>query len=92
MSIYRVDFSPTAVKSIQKFKKSNPILMNKLKQIFSELEEHPRSGIGHPEPLVHGSGILYSRRLTAKDRVVYEIYDDLVVVVVVSVESHYNDK
>ena len=53
---------------------------------------HPRSGSGHPEALVGMGGNVYSRRITAQDRLIYEIHDDIVVVLVLQVEGHYDDK
>jgi len=44
-----------------------------------ELVDHPRAGIGHPEPLKHGNSVTYSRRITANDRLIYDIYDDEIV-------------
>ena len=57
-----------------------------------DLEKHPRTGIGYPEPLVAGNSITYSRRISAKDRIVYDIYDETATVIVLSVEGHYGDK
>jgi toxin YoeB len=54
--------------------------------------DHPRTGLGHPEPLVGGDGITYSRRITAQHRIIYDILDDVVVVLVTALEGHYNDK
>ena len=54
--------------------------------------EHPRSGTGHPEPLKGGRDITWSRRITAHDRIIYEINDDEILVLVIDVEGHYNDK
>lgn len=34
----------------------------------------------------------YSRHITAHDRIIYDIYDDRVTVLVVQAEEHYNDK
>ena len=53
---------------------------------------HPRTGIGHPEPLIKGSGIRYSRHITAHDRIIYDIYDNVVTVLVIQVGGHYDDK
>jgi len=36
--------------------------------------------------------ITYSRRISGKDRVIYEIYDNIAVVLIVSVGDHYSDK
>jgi len=54
-----------------------------------ELAEHPRYGTGHPEPLVGGQNITYSRRISGKDRIIYDVYDDIIVVLIVSVGNHY---
>ena len=54
--------------------------------------EHPRSGTGHPEPLKGGRDITWSRFITAHDRIIYEINDDEILVLVIDVEGHYNDK
>ncbi len=56
------------------------------------IAEDPRHGIGHPEPLIGGGGITYSRRITAHDRIIYRIYDEEVYVIVVDLEGHYDDK
>ena len=54
--------------------------------------KNPRTGIGHPEPLIGGKDITYSRRITAHDRIIYEIHDAEILVIVIEVEGHYNDK
>ena len=89
---YKIEYSNTAQKVIKKWKKSNPIAFKKLYALLPELEVHPRTGTGHPEPLKGGDDITYSRRLTAHDRIIYDIYDDVVIVLVLDVEGHYNDK
>ena len=33
-----------------------------------------------------------SRHLTANDRIVYDVYDDIVNVLVIEIEGHYDDK
>lgn len=89
---YSIEYSSDAQKVIKKWKKSNPLAFKKLYNLLPELEQHPRTGTGHPEPLKGGDGITYSRRLSAHDRIVYDIYDDVVTVLVLDVEGHYNDK
>ena len=48
--------------------------------------------VGHPEALVGGNDITYSRHITAHDRIIYDIYDSSVTVLVVQAEEHSNDK
>ena len=89
---YSISFSSEAQKAIKKWKKSNPVAYRKLLQLLPELEQHPRTGRCHPEPLTGGGDITYSRRITACDRLIYDIYDDEIVVLIIELEGHYNDK
>lgn len=89
---YEIKIKHSVEKTISKWKKSNPKQHKKLLEIIHELIEHPRTGIGHPEPLIGGDDIRWSRRITASDRIVYDIYDDFVVVEIIQVEGHYSDK
>jgi toxin YoeB len=90
--MYKVSVSKEADRVIEKYRKSNPAVFNKFNKLYDELELHPRTGTGHPEPLKGRQDITYSRRLTASERIVYNIYDSEVVVLILSVEGHYNDK
>ena len=80
---YKVEVSKDADKVIRKWKKSNPQLFNKYRSIFHELVDHPKTGTGHPEPMKGGNGITYSRRVTAHDRIVYDIYEDVITVLII---------
>ena len=89
---YIIDISDHADKIIRKWKKSNPQLFKKYQRIYHELADHPRTGTGHPEPLRGGNDITYSRRLSAHDRIIYDIHDETVTVLVIDVQGHYDDK
>lgn len=89
---YRVDTTKKVDKVVSKWKKSNPSLFKKFGEILHELAEHPRTGAGHPEPLKGGQSITYSRHITAHNRIIYDIYDDTVAVLVLEAEGHYKDK
>lgn len=90
--MYSVCFSDKAKKVLAKWKKSNVQLFRKVQRVIEDTAEHPRTGIGHPEPLVGGGGITYSRRITASDRMIYDIFDDVLEIDIVSMEGHYSDK
>ncbi|MDE6267462.1 MAG: Txe/YoeB family addiction module toxin [Muribaculaceae bacterium] len=90
--MYKVSFDAKVAKIISKWKKSNPNLHKKLLKVVISIAENPRKGIGHPEPLVGGGDRTYSRHITAHDRIIYDIYDDEVVVIVIELEGHYGDK
>ena len=90
--MYKVELSSAADKVIRKWKKSNPQLWKKYEKIYHELADHPRTGLGHPEALIGGNDITWSRHITAHDRIIYDIYDEVVTVLVVKLEGHYGDK
>ncbi len=90
--MYQIRVSTDADKVLRKWKKSNLQLWKKYQKIFIELIDHPRTGIGHPEPLKGGNDITWSRHLSAHDRIIYDIYDEIVTVLIVEVEGHYKDK
>lgn len=60
--------------------------------IIPELAEHPNTGKGHPEPLKGGKNITYSRHITANDRIIYDIYEETISILVVEIERHYKEK
>lgn len=90
--IYTIEYSKQAQKTLSKWKKSQPALFKKATSILMDIMQHPREGLGHPEPLVGGGDITYSRRISAHDRIVYDIYDYQVTVLILQAEEHYNDK
>ena len=89
---YPLRYLDEAKEVIDKYKKSNPTAYKKIVRLLEEITEHPREGTGHPEPLKGGDGITYSRRISGKDRIIYDIYDDVLVVLIISVKGHYDDK
>jgi toxin YoeB len=90
--MYTIEFEPKVNKVMAKWKKSNPTLFKKLLNVLDAIMEDPRHGIGHPEPLIGGHNITYSRRISKFDRIIYDVYDDKVVVLVLELEGHYDDK
>ena len=89
---YEIQYTEEAKEVIAKYKKSNQIAYKKVIRLIKEIREHPREGTGHPEPLTGGNNIRYSRRITGNDRIIYNVYDDFIVVLIVSVGGHYDDK
>ena len=90
--MYAIKFDKAIEKNIALWKKSNPNLHKKLVKTFIAIAENPRTGIGHPEALVGSNDTIYSRRITAHDRVIYSINDEECFVVIVSIKGHYDDK
>ena len=89
---YIVKYSEVADRAIAGYKKSNRIAYEKTLRLIKEITEHPRTGTGHPEPLTRENNVRFSRRISANDRIIYDIYDDTITVVILSAGGHYGDK
>ena len=90
---YRVKYSPKAEEDIGAYKKAgNKVAINRINRIEGELKVHPREGIGKPEQMKHKKVETWSRRVDEKNRMTYEIKEDIVTVAVVSAMGHYDDK
>lgn len=90
---YEIEISQTAEADINKLSKSGEKgVLKKLYLILDELEQHPESGTGKPERLKHYNEPTWSRRLSSKHRLVYEIQEEKVLVVLLSAWGHYKDK
>lgn len=90
--MYTIKFDDAVVQVIAKWKKSNPILFKKFEKVIKAIAIDPRHGIGHPEPMVGGNNQTFSRHISAHNRIIYNIHDDEVFVVVIQLGGHYNDK
>ncbi|WP_083488657.1 Txe/YoeB family addiction module toxin [Pedobacter borealis] len=54
--------------------------------------DHPTTGAGKPELKKYNLSGLYSRRITQKHRLVYQINGEEVSVLVLAAAGHYGDK
>ena len=89
---FEVIITPEAACDLVKLAKSEPKAYAKVQQFVKELREHPKTGTGHPEPLKGKPEGRWSREITKKHRLVYRIFDDEVVVLVLTAYGHYDDK
>ncbi|MGN6532378.1 MAG: Txe/YoeB family addiction module toxin [Ginsengibacter sp.] len=93
MGKYIIQLSKRAIKDLQAIKKSGRKSdIERISKIFLELENHPRSGIGSPEPLKYFDGEIWSRRINKKDRIVYEIFEEEITITVIQSSGHYDDR
>ena len=90
--MYRVIFSDEANIDLAKLQKSEPASFKKVLRFVEELQEHPTTGTGHPEPLKGKPENRWSREITRKHRLVYRIFETEVQVEVLSAYGHYDDK
>lgn len=90
--MYDVRFLKGAVEDIAKLKRQEPSAYKKAIKLIDELYEHPKTGTGKPEPLRGDKVGQWSRHITKKHRLVYEIRDMEVIVIIISAYGHYEDK
>ena len=89
---YRGHGTDKALIGVAKLMKSEPKAYKKLLKLAEELEQHPLTGTGKPEPLSGDRSGQWSRRITRKHRMIYEIHDTEVIVILLSAYGHYDDK
>ncbi len=90
MSRYAIKYEKRAQKDLIYWRKNSKFIYSRIERIIEELREHPREGIGKPE-YMHGDEKCWSRRITSKDRIKYDILDKEVIVNVISARGHYDD-
>lgn len=90
--MYKLDYTTEAKADMQRLKHDEPKAFQKMTKMLAELMQHPKIGTGHPEPLKGQPEGRWSRRITKKHRLVYRIYEDTVVVLVLKTYGHYDDK
>ena len=90
MGKYFIEIKETAQKEMKQIQKSgDKATIKKLELILVELENHPTTGTGKPEQLKHELSGYWSRRLNKKDRLIYQILEKEVIVVIVSALDNY---
>lgn len=66
---------------LKHWQRSNPKVLLKIIKLVQSAVQTPEFGIGHPEQLTGQLAGAWSRRITAKDRLVYFVEDDTLVVI-----------
>lgn len=82
-----------AKKDLEYWKKSgNKIIMNKITALLKDMEKHPYTGIGKPEPLKYELSGYWSRRINSEHRIIYKVSEDVITIYILSMRYHYTDK
>lgn len=87
-----VIFAPKAISDLAYWKKSgNKIVQKKINQLIIAIQENPFTGIGKPEPLKYELSGSWSRRINEEHRIIYEIIEENLVVIleIQSLKGHY---
>lgn len=87
----QIEFSPKAQKQFVEYRNAgDKKSLGKIFDIIQNITQTPFSGIGKPEPLKHTLAGMWSRQINKKDRLVYQIDDE--VLMIISIKGHYDDK
>ncbi len=90
--MYTIRYTEDAKNDLLRLQRNEPKAFAKVSRFIQELVLHPKTGTGHPEPLKGKPEGRWSREITKKHRLVYRIYDEEIVVLVISSYGHYGDK
>jgi toxin YoeB len=92
MGKYKIALSDRAIIHLSEWKKSGQVIaIRRIERIFIELSNTPFSGIGSPEPLKYNLTECWSRQIDKKNRIIYQVDEEVVTVFVVTVKGHYGD-
>ena len=70
-------------------KTGNQRIMKRITDLLNDINKHPFSGIGKPEPLKGENG-KWSRRITDEHRMIYSISSGKIYIYVFSMRYHYS--
>ncbi len=85
----KLSITSGALEDLEAWSATNPKALSRIIRLIAETTRTPRAGSGKPERLKHLGGEVWSRRITEKDRLVYDIESD--VVTIVACRFHYDD-
>jgi toxin YoeB len=85
----KLSITSGATEDLEVWATSNPKVLARIIRLIAETARSPRSGTGKPEHLKHMQGEVWSRRITEKDRQVYDIDGDMITIV--ACRFHYDD-
>ena len=88
--MYKIIFMPEALSDIDRLERSEPACFKKAMKLLEELSLHPTTGTGHPEQLKGFETPTWSRRISQKHRLVYEVHEEKIKVLVLSSYGHYD--
>jgi toxin YoeB len=89
--MFRAEYTEKFNRGYEKLYESNLEKIGKINRLRDDILEHPRSGIGRPERLRHFHGEVWFRRIDYKNRLVYKIFDNNIILFD-SCIGHYGDR
>ena len=93
MTLYKIEYLKEAKEDLLKLKLSGEKqILKRIRLFIEEMKIHPKRGKGKPKKVPFRGLKLWSRRITDKHRIIYDIKDNIVTVTVIKIGGHYDDK
>ena len=73
-------FSENAWEDYLYWQKTDKKILNRINKLIKETNREPFGGVGKHEPLKHGLGGYWSRRISEEHRIVYKVTDDALLI------------
>ena len=91
--MYEIEFTDAALNDIESLRKAGEFAaIRKIDALIDQLQKHPFTGTGKPEPLIGDKKGQWSRRIIGKHRLTYSVNNEKITVIVISAYGHYDDK
>jgi toxin YoeB len=87
--MYLISLSKNALDDLTWYSNKNLQILKKIFKLLTEIQRNPTEGEGKVEKLKYDLAGKYSRRIDQKNRIVYEVLTDNVVIY--SCKDHYDD-
>ena len=86
-----VVYKDKALEDIKFWKKSGQKnIQSRITKLIEDIQLHPQTGLGNPEPLKYELSGLWSRKIDKGNRLIYEISENNLHVI--PMRGHYSDK
>ena len=83
-----VEYKKKALDDREYWKEQGTLKIQKrISELINDICKHPFTGIGKPEPLKYELAGLWSRRITQKHRIIYEVGNNMISII--SMKGHY---
>jgi toxin YoeB len=90
---YILEYTEQFIEDVETHKKAGQkSILSKINSLIDEIQHHPTTGTGKPEALRGDRKGQWSRRITGEHRLIYEIHEDIITIVMISAAGHYGDK
>jgi len=85
----KLSITSGALDDLEAWSKANPKVLSRIIRMIAETTRTPWTGTGKPERLKHLGGEVWPRGITEKDRLVYDIQQDTIIIIIC--RFHYDD-